>query len=53
MVTPAAKREEVARARALLNVSKRWASWVVVAVWTVICYQLRRDEDDALRGKLR
>lgn len=53
MVTPAAKREAVAHLQALLDVSERRACRVVGADRTVIRYQLRRDDDGALREKLR
>lgn len=52
MVTPAAKREAVAHLQALLDVSERRA-WVIDADRTVIRYRSRRDDDGALREKLR
>ena len=53
MVTPAAKREAVAHLQALLDVSERRACQVVGADRTVIRYQSRRDDDGALRERLR
>ena len=53
MVTPAAKREAVAHLQALLDVSERRACRVVGVDRTLIRYQLRRDDDGALREKLR
>ena len=53
MVTPAAKREAVAHLQALLDVSERRACRVIAADRTVIRYQSRRDDDGALREKLR
>jgi putative transposase len=53
MVTPAARREAVAHLQALLDVSERRACRVVGADRTVVRYQLRRDDDGALREKLR
>ena len=53
MVTPAAKREAVAHLQALLDVSERRACRVIAADRTVIRYQSRRDDDSALREKLR
>jgi len=53
MVTPAAKREAVLHLQALLDVSERRACRVIAADRTVIRYQSRRDDDSALREKLR
>ena len=53
MVPPAAKREAVAHLQALLDVSERRACRVVGADQAVIRDQLRRDDDGALREKLR
>ena len=53
MVTPAARREAVAHLQALLDVSERRACRVIAANQTVIRYQSRRDDDGALREKLR
>ena len=53
MVTPAARREAVAHLQALLDVSERRACRVIAADRTVIRYQSRRDDDGALREKLR
>ena len=53
MVTPAAKREAVAHLQALLDVSERRVCRVIDADRTVIRYQSRRDDDGALREKLR
>jgi putative transposase len=53
MVTPAAKREAVAHLQALLDVSERRACRVIDADRTVIRYRSRRDDDGALREKLR
>ena len=53
MVTPAAKREAVAHLQALLDVSERRACRVIAADRAVIRYQSRRDDDGALREKLR
>ena len=53
MVTPAAKREAVAHLQALLDVSERRACRVIAADRTVIRYRSRRDNESALREKLR
>jgi putative transposase len=53
MVTPTAKREAVAHLQALLDGSERGACRVIAADRTVIRYQSRRDEESALREKLR
>ena len=53
MVTPAARREAVAHLQALLDVSERRVCRVIDAGWTVIRYQSHRDDDGALREKLR
>ena len=53
MVMPAAKREAVAHLQALLDVRERRACRVIAADRTVIRYQSRRDDDGALREKLR
>lgn len=53
MVTPAARREAVAHLQALLDVSERRACRVIGADRTVIRYRSRRDDDGALREKLR
>jgi transposase InsO family protein len=53
MVTPAAKREAVLHLQALLDVSERRACKVINADRTVIRYRSRRDDDGALREKLR
>lgn len=53
MVTPAARREAVAHLQALLDVSERRACRVIDADRTVIRYRSRRDDDGALREKLR
>ena len=53
MVTPAAKREAVAHLQALLDVSERRACRVIAADRTSIRYRSCRDDDGALREKLR
>jgi putative transposase len=53
MVTPAAKREAVAHLQALLDVSERRACRVIEADRTSIRYRSCRDDDGALREKLR
>jgi putative transposase len=53
MVTPAAKREAVAHLQARLDVSERRVCRVIAADRTVIRYQSRYYDDDALREKLR
>lgn len=53
MVTPAAKREAVAHLAARLDVSERRACRVIDADRMVIRYQSRRDDDGAVREKLR
>ena len=53
MLTPAAKREAVARLKALLVVSGRRACRVIAADRTVIRYQSCRGDDEVLREKLR
>jgi putative transposase len=53
MVTLAAKREAIAHLQALLDVSERRACRDIEADRTVIRYKSRRDDDGALREKLR
>ena len=53
MVTPAGRREAVVHLQALLDVSERRACRIIDADRTVIRYLSRRDDDSALREKLR
>ena len=53
MVTPAGRREAVVHLQALLDVSERRACWIIDADRRVIRYLSRRDDDSALREKLR
>ena len=53
MVTPAAKRQAVLHLQATFSVSQRRACDTLYVDRTVIRYQSRRDDDGALREKLR
>ena len=53
MVTPAAKREAVAHLRAVFGMGERQACRVIGADRTSMRYRSRRDDDGAVREKLR
>jgi putative transposase len=53
MVTPAARREVVARLRESREVSERRACTMIAADRGVVRYRSRRPDDAALRGRLR
>ena len=53
MVTPAAKRQAVSHLQAIFSVSQRRACDALCVDRTVIRYQSRRDDDGALRERLR
>ncbi len=53
MVIPAVKREAIAHLQALLGLSERRACRISGADRTMVCYQLQRPSDTALRGRLR
>jgi len=53
VVTPAAKRQAVIHLQATFEVSQRRACDVLGVDRTLIRYQSRRDDDEALREKLR
>jgi putative transposase len=53
MVTPAAKREAVARLVSACEMSERRACRLIKADRKTVAYRSRRPRDDALRGRLR
>jgi putative transposase len=53
MVTPAAKREAVARLRSAFDMSERRACRTIGCVRMTVRYRARRPDDAALRQRLR